>query len=137
MEVLLNLAWLLLALPAFLLWRQSKRAPGVRQSDSLHRLLSLACLLVLLFPVVSATDDLRSMRADIEESPAGKSGVRRAASDRGLSSKIHVAPALAEIGAVIVGRCEQWRVQQVFQIYTPKAATITRTGRAPPHSSLG
>ena len=67
MELFLNLCWLALLLPAFLLWQ--RRAPSDR---STHRSLlfacTLACLLVLLFPFISASDDLHAAGQAIEES---------------------------------------------------------------------
>jgi len=82
MELLLNLAWLLLALPACWLWRLSRRAHVRRNFTAVHCLLVLGCVLVILFPVVSATDDLCAMRAEIEESPASKRGIRPAGNDK-------------------------------------------------------
>src|SRR5271154_3320104 len=68
MELLLNLTWLLLALPAYWLWRRSFHTRALGKLGSLQCLLALACLLVLLFPVISATDDLHAMRQEAEES---------------------------------------------------------------------
>ena len=82
MELLLNLAWLLLALPAFWLWRGSRTARAAASSAPLQCLLALACMLVILFPVVSATDDLRAMRTEMEESPASKRAIRQASHDK-------------------------------------------------------
>ena len=80
MELLLNLAWLLLALPAFWLWRRSTAASVGRKFTALQCVLALGCMLVILFPVVSATDDLRAMRNETEESPISKrTSVRQAA----------------------------------------------------------
>ena len=58
MELLLNLAWLLLALPAYWLWRDS-RTTASRFRPS-HSLLALGCMLIVLFPVVSATDYVKA-----------------------------------------------------------------------------
>ncbi len=82
MELLLNLAWLLLAIPAYRLWRSS--TPRSRDSgfSSLQCLLALGCVLVLLFPVISATDDLHTMRAEMEESPASKRSIRQASNEK-------------------------------------------------------
>jgi hypothetical protein len=80
MELLLNLLWLMLALPAVLIWRHdltSSRALG-RFSRSRSFVL-LSCLLALLFPIVSATDDLHPVRAEIEESSPSKRVVKQAA----------------------------------------------------------
>jgi hypothetical protein len=69
MELLLNLIWLALALPGLWMWR--KMPARVRNPHWFGRcrpFLLLACVLVLLFPVISATDDLHAMRPEIEES---------------------------------------------------------------------
>jgi hypothetical protein len=78
MELLLNLLWLMLALPAVLIWRHdltSARAAG-RFSRS-RSIVLLCCLLALLFPIVSATDDLHPLRIEIEESSASKRVVKQ------------------------------------------------------------
>ena len=79
MELLLNLLWLTLALSAIWLWR---REPAHAMHSRGHRrgrpFLLLICILVLLFPVVSATDDLHPMRAEMEESNPSKRTVRQA-----------------------------------------------------------
>ena len=72
MELLLNLAWLLLALPAVWLWARSRSGSTGRKFSALQCLLALGFLLVLLFPVISATDDLRAMRTEMEGSPGSK-----------------------------------------------------------------
>src|SRR5580698_6948388 len=82
MELLLNLVWVLLALPAYWVWRRGAGARLARRVSSLQCLLALGCGLVLLFPVISATDDLHAVRAEMEESSSSKRTVRQAGSDR-------------------------------------------------------
>lgn len=82
MELLLNLAWLLLALPAYWIWRQHELARGTRRVSSLQCVWALGCVLVLLFPVISASDDLHAMRAEMEESTTSKRAVRAASGDK-------------------------------------------------------
>lgn len=95
MELLLNLAWLLLALPAYWLWRSSRSVRAGRHLRSVDCLLALGCMLVVLFPVVSATDDLHAMRAEMEESPNSKRAVVcQKANDRPSAFKWHSLPAL-------------------------------------------
>ena len=66
-ELLLNHCWLALVLPAFLLWR--RRASSERSAHrSLLFLCALGCVLILLFPIISASDDLHSGGLAIEES---------------------------------------------------------------------
>ncbi|HVM93269.1 MAG TPA: hypothetical protein VMT67_10690 [Terriglobales bacterium] len=66
-EILLNLCWLALVLPAFALWR--KRSFSDRSTRrSVLFLCALGCTLVLLFPIISASDDLHASSFAIEES---------------------------------------------------------------------
>lgn len=78
MELLLNILWLTLALPAFLVWRRQSgfwRVTGNRCHS--RSFILLGCLLTLLFPVVSASDDLHPQSAEIEESGAFKRTVKQ------------------------------------------------------------
>jgi hypothetical protein len=78
MELLLNVLWLMLALPALLVWRRQaafSRSSG-KQCHSRSFVL-LGCLLALLFPVVSASDDLHPISAEIEESGPFKRTVKQ------------------------------------------------------------
>ncbi|MGA7218448.1 MAG: hypothetical protein WBX38_09045, partial [Candidatus Sulfotelmatobacter sp.] len=81
MELLLNLAWVLLALPAYWLWRRDAET-AARRFNPVQGLLALGCGLVLLFPVISASDDLHAMRAEMEDSTVSKRAVRQAGSDK-------------------------------------------------------
>jgi hypothetical protein len=75
LELLLNLCWLLLIGPGIYLWlRQRRHAKPIRQFS-----IALACLLFLLFPVISATDDLHAMRQEMEESGPGKRALKQVA----------------------------------------------------------
>jgi hypothetical protein len=82
MELLLNLAWVLLVVPAFWLWRRGEGARAARTVTALQCLLALGCVVVLLFPVISATDDLHAMRAEMEESATSKRAVRQTSNDK-------------------------------------------------------
>lgn len=76
MELLLNLVWLMLAIPAYWAWRRHPRQRSVRQLRPFGVLTVFVCCLVLLFPVISATDDLHPMRAEIEEPGLSKRTIR-------------------------------------------------------------
>jgi hypothetical protein len=68
-ELLLNCLWLTLALPAIWIWRRERRSAGLAGYPYRCRsLVLLGCLLALLFPTVSATDDLHAMSLVMEES---------------------------------------------------------------------
>jgi hypothetical protein len=66
-ELLLNILWLLLAGPGIYLWARRRHT-----KPSFQLCIALACLLFLLFPVISASDDLHAMRSETEESSPGK-----------------------------------------------------------------
>ena len=70
MELFLNLCWLSLLLPCYLLWRQ-RTSSDRPAAPPLVFLCALGCALILLFPVISATDDLHAMRPEMEESERG------------------------------------------------------------------
>src|ERR1700751_355987 len=94
MELLLTLFWLLLAMPAFWLWRYSRTAPERRKSSPFHTFLALGCLLVVLFPVISATDDMCAMRAEMEESSSSRRSVGQSSDDKSSLSNSLLQPAL-------------------------------------------
>lgn len=67
MELLLNLLWVLLIPPAFYWWFQQRF-----RSRSALRLVALVGALAFLFPVISASDDLRSVAELCESSPSNR-----------------------------------------------------------------
>jgi len=137
MELLLNLFWLLLAMPAFCLWRYSRIAPDRRKANPFHGLLTLGCLLVILFPVISATDDVRAIRAEMEESPTGKRSVGQSSGEKSSASKSLIQPALPV--AVKLSFVPDLAWHQAPSLLTPNATSpaILRAPRAPPRFLLG
>jgi len=92
MEVFLNLCWLFLVVPALLTWRRQEQSSRQRGHVSLLRLGALGCVLVLLFPVISASDDLHAVRQEMEES---SSKLKAGASAKGSPIAIfHLAAAI-------------------------------------------
>ena len=139
MELLLNLVWLLLVLPAYWLWRRGAGARLACRVTALQCLLALGCVVVLLFPVISATDDLHAMRAEMEESASSKRTVLQAASERHSAwvNRLQGPPALAasvaqlpELEAGLLEVC-------VLYLAPPARPCALRAGRAPPSSLLG
>jgi len=135
MELLLNLLWLLLAMPAFWLWRCSRTAPARSKFDALQCFLALGCLLVILFPVVSASDDLRAMRAEMEESPSKRS-ICQSGSDKPCSTKWQSQPALVSASASSGFGELGWYRLPASEATPSSVRVITRSGRAPPSSVL-
>jgi len=135
MELLLNLAWVLLALPAYWLWRSA----GSRGVSALQGLLVLGCVLVLLFPVISASDDLHAMRAEMEDSSISKRTVRQAGSEKNSAwvNRLEGPPA-AEASAVWLVVPEVGRLEVSVRGLSPlMRACVFYGGRAPPFSLLG
>ena len=138
MELLLNLAWLLLALPACWLWRGSRTAHAEHKFNSLQCMVALACLLVMLFPIISATDDLVAMRTEMEESPAGKRSMRQAAGEKASAGKLRLEtpPAVAVAYSLTIPatkRCDPPLIQMESVLDAPTFAPV---GRAPPSLRL-
>jgi hypothetical protein len=138
MELLLNLVWLLLAFPAFWVWHIAKDRPGPSK-QSHYCWLTLACILILLFPVVSATDDLQAMRPEMEEASSqdtlgnphhGKvpASVRTLCDSFALPAtlcSVRPEPSISKL------------VTQPTRLLSANHSVPTRAGRAPPRSFLG
>lgn len=136
MELLLNLSWLLLAMPALWLWRESARRTGRGPFRALQGMFCLGCALVLLFPVVSATDDLRVMRAEMEESPTGKRSIGQSGGERGSAPRTHAQPMVA-IASFAPMLLQEGHVVSVFSpLSIPESPTAIRPGRAPPQFEI-
>jgi len=132
MELLLNLAWLLLAFPAYWLWRG--RTSSCK--SSLQCLLSLGCLLAILFPVISATDDLCAMNTEVEESAVGKRNLRHPSSDKGPLSADNTAAVAVASALSFSPAAEEWLQRLVPSAFLPVMFPTERSGRAPPSSFL-
>jgi hypothetical protein len=67
MELFLNLAWLALAALMCCLWRRFAPRPDKnRPADRRMQLIALAVLILILFPVISVTDDLQAAQNPAE-----------------------------------------------------------------------
>jgi len=138
MELLLNLAWVLLALPAYWIWRREAERRG-RRFSAWQGLLALGCLLVLLFPVVSASDDLHVMRAEMEDSSVSKRTVRHSGSEKtsGWINRLQ-GPAAAVVSAVGLAAPKVQRLEvSSISVSVLASPRILYGGRAPPVSLLG
>lgn len=87
MELFLNLFWLTLGVPAaWVLVRGQCR--GWERHRRMGSAVVLGCVLLLLFPVISATDDLHAMRPEMEESCPSKLIAKQAAGEKSPHSKL-------------------------------------------------
>jgi hypothetical protein len=136
MELLLNLFWVLLIIPAFFMLRHGSGDPGdLRRFPGLRAAVVFGCLLMVLFPIISATDDLCAMRPEMEES-SSRCMLRDGSGDECHAATAHVPVILQSLspqfapGDHVVGLV----VEQSASTSVPVLVT-TRPGRAPP--SLG
>lgn len=138
MELFLNLCWLSLLVPAYLLWRERLAADaGGRGKSAAHPfafICALGCAFVLLFPVISASDDLHAMRAEMEESSPGKRSVSQAAGEKGSAWQNRwqnlpaTIAATASLGFIPENRLEVFR----FVVAVSPAPMIVHGSRGPP-----
>jgi hypothetical protein len=137
MELLLNLAWLLLAFPAYWLWRGS-RSGAEGKFTSLQCLLALGCVLVILFPVISATDDLIAMRTEMEESPISKRSVRLGTHDKASAwtTRSQNLPVVLGMPWSFALGSEHSDLPLIPSVFLPAAPSALPAGRAPPAPRL-
>jgi hypothetical protein len=140
MELLLNLFWLTLALPAaWLLKNKAVPAPKSLKIARLRPFLLMACVLTLLFPVVSASDDLHAMRPEIEESGAGKRVGRQAPAARPAAGRCGIGPCLvqAPFPVLLYPGDEVCGLVSTIEFLLPDPAQLSpRSSRGPPSVDL-
>lgn len=68
MELVLNLAWVMLAALMFCLWPRFAARTGLQKptQDRRMQFVALAVLVLILFPVISVTDDLQALQNPAE-----------------------------------------------------------------------
>jgi hypothetical protein len=138
MELLLNILWLALAVPAIWVWRRRPAYAATAWFGSWRPVLLLGCALILLFPVISATDDLHAMRPEMEESSASKRLLKQAGSAKASAWTHSTSTFLVESPAE--SSCRDNRVCGLSWIpsaRSPKPVIFSRKdSRAPPAMSL-
>jgi hypothetical protein len=137
MELLLNILWLTLVVPAFLIWRrQSLSEKSFQRASSLRAILLLGCLLVFLFPVVSATDDLHPLHNEIEESNPSRRTIKQAQAHQSADWSRFSSPPAYVVGfasfSPVIGICGS--VSDDLPLVPVSAFSGTRSCRAPPSS---
>ena len=137
MEVLLNLFWAMLAVPAALIWWRERRfARNLGHRCFSPPLVSLVCLLALLFPVVSATDDMQAMRGEVEESSPAKRVVKQSASAQS-ATWVYDGGSPARLIQVILVQSNRdicGQVSEYLPIRAEQSSASTISCRAPPAS---
>jgi len=139
MELLLNILWAALALPALWMRRSNPACAGWPHRFARYRTcLVLGCALVLLFPVVSATDDLHAMRPEMEESSFSKRCLKQSVAAKSIGWTHATGAPPPEFIALSLRRRDDM-CGLVFLAPTPLpelAPFSQRDSRAPPVTSL-
>jgi hypothetical protein len=80
MELALNLAWLVLAFASYLLLFRRLARCGPKDTPGPNRfqhIIALTCVLAILFPVISLSDDLLEMQVTVEEASLSRLAVKK------------------------------------------------------------
>jgi hypothetical protein len=135
MELLLNIIWLALAVPALWMWRQKAKCVQHPQWLGRYRpFILLGCALLLLFPVVSATDDLNAMRPEMEDSnPSTRPFKHSAGARSNLSTHATGIVPSQHVGARFVPPDESCGLVWISSAGLPKSVPVDQSvSRGPP-----
>ena len=80
MEIILNASWLIVSFASyiFLVWELVNRAQERgRGLDRIRSIVALSCVLAILFPVISLSDDLQEMQAAVAEVPPSQGLIKK------------------------------------------------------------
>jgi hypothetical protein len=141
MEIALNLLWLSVTLCALAAWKfrwSRRRAP---QPDSLPqsaRFGALCCALVLLFFVISVSDDLQQATGLIEDSASRGSSPYKSKFHRTGAHNLNAAPADAANGMgflLLHPRACVGRIHPYENLAVSHITRLSFAGRAPPFST--
>jgi len=127
MEILLNTAWAVVATVIVCHWL---RVEGRDRADRRLQIVALAMLIVILFPVISVSDDLWAA-----QNPAETVGCQRR--DHHASCPHSIFPAIASLPAPAVEElsfgilvCQAPRLSSLFTVFNPALDSIEN--RPPP-----
>lgn len=140
MELTLNLVWLCVAVACYALLGRRLWQAGGRPICGLapwQCVVTLTCALVILFPVISLTDDLNDQNLVLEESRPlrGATRIGPQASDSAHQDGTHLwLAAFALLSTRSVARLVVGRVQEFFASIPESRDSRPSIGRAPPLS---
>jgi len=94
MELAFNAAWFVLTVASYVLLVRQLAIRGPEHADSTNRVrlfVALSCVLAILFPVISLSDDLQEMQAAVQENSAPRLVMRKSGIDvrSKLEQKLH------------------------------------------------
>lgn len=133
LETLFNMLWLALsaALLCFWLWSQRRWADTSLRASTRLQIMALAILIVILFPVVSLTDDLQACTAPAEAEHLMRRGDLQAHADSTLHTAWIVAAALLSFHQAS-GFQTICHLSPAMEIVTPSEDYLSIVGNRPP-----
>lgn len=133
MELLLNLIWTTLALGTLCAFVRKRHLGQISQSGWLQGFLALVCCMVLLFPIISASDDLHPVQAAVEDAS------KRVQLALQAGSAVHTTTPAAAILFVVFATClsfafsaSQSRRIRPARVRLLHGERLPTSGRAPP-----
>ncbi len=132
MELLLNLIWMGLVIGSFVIFMRRQPRPRRERTAFWQSLLALACVLLLLFPIISASDDLHPSQAVLEEATRRVPHLALPAHLSAANSTAQMLPMLLWLGLLFALVRLQPRAVLDPKICLPDAHRLSRDGRAPP-----
>jgi hypothetical protein len=133
MELLLNLVWFAGSLMALSSFVQRRRESVWTARVPHHKaLLAIACALVLLFPVVSASDDLHPTQAVLEDASKRIHQISADLQDVPARVPMGMLPALIAACLLTLLLVLQWRNRSTDAICLATRPRTPGDGRSPP-----
>lgn len=141
MELTLNLVWAAIAVASyallyrFLAGRENEHARGPSQAKCT---VALTCILAILFPVISLTDDLHEMQATLEEAAPSGLVMRRCVADQSSTPDRALHQVLFFFAAFATNA--RWAilggVAAVPPVRPSQGRSLPAFGRAPPRTPV-
>jgi hypothetical protein len=141
MELALNVSWFVLAVGSYVVLVRRLANSSAKWACGPSRLqcvVALGCVLAILFPVISLTDDLHDMQAAVEESSSSSIIMKKCGASHQLTPVctshhlLYVVSSFAtSVGWLMFGNTATQRTVQLLP-----GRWLTPPGRAPPSSSI-
>jgi hypothetical protein len=137
MELALNLAWFIIAVAgyALLFQRLASRGTGLARGLShCQCIVALTCVLAILFPVISLTDDLHEMQATVEELSSSSIVVKRCGANHSLTPirTSHQILFVVSSSGTAVGWVAFGNLGNQRTAHPSRGLSLTALARAPP-----
>jgi hypothetical protein len=133
MELLLNLVWISVALLTLASFLQRRRECSWTARVPHHKaLLAIGCALVLLFPVVSASDDLHPTQAVFDDANKRIHQLSAVLQHVPGDSSPDIIPALLAVCLISLLLVLEWRETWPEVVRIAGSARIPEDGRSPP-----